>query len=359
MRTEIEYKLECGVPLSKGELLFLYEEELSYLSYLSDRVRRKINGDKVFYKRNFHLEPSNVCRHRCEFCSYRRESDRDPGAWNMSLEEVENYCRKKYQPGMTEVHIVGSVHPDKNFSYYRDVVKKVRDILPSEVSIKAYSAVEIVDMCQDSINSKRYSIESVLSELKICGLSSIPGGGAEILNDSIRKKICPDKATSLQWLDVHRTAHKLGISSNATMLFGHIESREDRVNHMLKIRDLQNDTHGFDAFIPLKYHTSNNLASQKYNIKEVSTIEILRTFAIARLALYNVPHIKAYWPMLGKEMTSLALLYGADDIDGTVNDSTKIYSLAGAQEQKPTMSVSQLKNIAQSAGYLAVEIKSF
>lgn len=359
----IENKIDSLEKLSFDELMYLYEVlELSELSALSHRVRAKINGNKVFYIKNFHIEPSNICVHRCEFCSFRRESSSDEGAWSMSIDQVKEYCLEKYSPGTSEVHIVGSVHPEKDFGYYNQIVKTVRETLPSEVSIKAYSAIEILDMaasCNKEIDHD-YSLENiryVLSELKGSGLKAIPGGGAEILDDKIREKICPDKPMSEHWLNVHREAHKMGISSNATMLFGHIETREDRVRHLLRIRDLQEETSGFNAFIPLKYHLDNNIAAEKYGIAEISDMEILRTFAISRLALNNIPHIKAYWPMLGIELTELSLLFGADDIDGTINDSTKIYSLAGACEQSPQMTVSQLEKIAESAGFTAIKRK--
>lgn len=349
---QIEKKVSEGFPLSKEEIIYLYDyPDLAILSSLANIVRERKNGKKVFYKCNFHIEPSNICRHRCEFCSYRRESEHQPGAWSMSIEQIRRYCREKYTKGMSEVHIVGSVHPERKFDYYDEIIRVVREELPEDVAIKAYSAVEIIDMCTDDGLVNVREIEEVLARLKRSGLTELPGGGAEILDDRIREKICPDKATSEQWIEVHRVAHKLGISSNATMLFGHIESREDRVNHIIKIRDLQAESGGFGAFIPLKYHSANNLVSEKYSISEVDTVEIMRTFAISRIALDNIPHIKAYWPMLGRENAQLALLFGADDIDGTINDSTKIYSLAGAEEQNPGMEESELISIVKSAGF--------
>jgi aminodeoxyfutalosine synthase len=340
--------------LSLEQLLSLYNDApLSELSFMADKIRRSINGNNVLYNRNFHIEPSNICIHRCEFCSYRRENSTQEGAWSMSLEQIEQYCRDKYIPGMTEVHIVGSVHPEKDFDYYLQIIKKVRKILPKEVAIKGYSAVEIFDM------SRGRPIIETLLHLKEAGLDAIPGGGAEILKDSVREKICPDKCTASQWLEIHKIAHRVGIRSNATMLFGHIESRKERLEHILKIRDLQDETSGFDAFIPLKYLTEGNIAAGKYNITPVSITEIMRTYAISRIALDNVKHIKAYWPMLGKENMSMALLFGADDIDGTINDSTKIYSMAGACDTRPSISVSELCGMVHSAGYVPVERDSF
>lgn len=365
----IENKIAGDYPLNKEELLYLYNlQDMSKLAQLANMVRVRINGDNVYYNRNFHLEPSNVCRHRCKFCSYRRDSAEEPGAWTMSLQEVESYCREKYQPGMTEVHIVGSVNPEREFGYYRDIIAKVREIMPEEVKIKGYSAVEIWDMCEQA----GYSLEEGLGLLIEAGLNAIPGGGAEIFNKDIREKICPDKIDAHKWLQVHRVAHKLGLHTNATMLFGHIESREHRVEHLLMIRELQQETGGFDAFIPLKYRIANNDLGKSCNgvgansdessvnvEREVDIVEVLRTFAVSRIALGNVPHIKAYWPMLGKDLCQMALIYGADDMDGTINDSTKIYSMAGAEEQRPGLEVEQLRLLAQSAGFKAVERDSY
>lgn len=350
---KIEDKTDKGIALSKQELIDLYNNaELSELAAMADKIRRKLNQNKVFYNRNFHLEPSNVCKHRCEFCSFRRESIFDEGAWDMSLDEARQYCKEKYEKGMTEVHIVGSVHPEKELDYYINLVKIAREELPKEVIIKGFTAIEILGM------KGEYSVEETLKKLKDAGLETLPGGGAEILVDSIREKICPDKAMSEEWLDVHRIAHKLGMPTNATMMYGHIDTREDRIEHLLKIRALQEEYHGFNAFIPLKYLPANNLAAAKYNIQELDNLEVLRTFAISRIALNNISHIKAYWPMLGKELTEMALHFGADDIDGTINNSTKIYSMAGAQDQKPQMSIKDLENLCFNAGYIATERNS-
>lgn len=336
------------------ELLELYEiDDLSLLSKIASEIREELNGKNVYYNRNFHLEPSNVCIHKCKFCSYRRNSEDENGAWTMSLKQIREYCKEKYLPGITEVHIVGSVNPNREFNYYLNAIKEVRSTLPLSVKIKCYSAVEIADMC----SSANLSLKEGLTLLKEAGMDAIPGGGAEIFNKEIRDIICPDKIDAQTWLEVHKQAHNLKINTNATMLFGHIESREHRVEHMLMIRELQRETNGFDAFIPLKYRAANNPLGVEH--KEVDIVEVLKTFAISRIALNNVPHIKAYWPMLGKELTQHALLFGADDIDGTINDSTKIYSLAGAEEQNPGLSANELIYLAQAAGYNAVERDSY
>jgi len=334
------------------QLMELYSADLEQLRALA-LAERKARYDRIiFFNRNFHIEPSNVCIHRCRFCSYRRDSGEQPGAWSMDLDQIREYCLQKYNKDITEVHIVGSVHPERDFEYYRSIISMVRGILPQEVAIKAYSAVEIDDM---SISSG-LSIEQVLTQLKEDGLDALPGGGAEIFDNSVREQICPDKTSAERYLEIHRTAHKLGISTNCTMLFGHIESREHRIAHMLKLRELQEETGGFNAFIPLKYSCANNSLSE---LGEVSKEEILRTIAISRLALDNIPHIKAYWPMLGKTTSILAMEYGADDIDGTIEDSTKIYSMAGAEEQQPILAVDELKELALSSGFHIEERDSF
>ena len=336
----------------------LYRAPLAELQAASDFIRRSLNGDRVWYNRNFHIEPSNICAHRCRFCSYRRDDASQPGAWSMTLEEILPYCEAKFEPGMTEIHIVGSVHPDKKFDYYRDIVSRVSGFAHAHgtpdrpVTVKAYTAVEIDDMCRYN----RLDTEACLQTLKEAGLETMPGGGAEIFASHIRRQICPDKCTGERWLDIHRTAHRLGIPTNCTMLFGHLESREDRVDHLLALRALQAETGGFNAFIPLKFKARGNTLSQ---LGEISEEEVLRTFAIARLALDNIPHIKAYWPMLGKDLAFEAMAWGADDLDGTINDSTRIYSLAGADDQRPVLTVDELQRRAAASGWRAVERDSF
>lgn len=344
--------------MTRNELLACYDLPLPQLQEMASAVRRRLNGNRIWYNRNFHLEPSNICAHRCRFCSYRRDDASQPGAWSMTLEEILPYCEQKYEPGMTEIHIVGSVHPDKPFDYYRQIVEKVRGFALSRttaarpVTVKAFTAVEIDDMCRYN----RLSAEECLKRMQEAGLETMPGGGAEIFAPHIRRQLCPDKASGPRWLEIHRTAHGLGIPTNATMLFGHIESRADRIDHLLELRSLQAETGGFSAFIPLKFKAKGNDLS---HLGEVSREEVLRTFAIARLALDNIPHVKAYWPMLGKDLALEAMAWGADDMDGTINDSTKIYALAGAEEQNPHLSVNELATRAEAAGWKAVERDSF
>lgn len=349
MIEDIKKIIETEGSLSKEELLFLYNNaDMNTLSDLATKIRKRLNQDNVYYNRNFHIEPSNICKFRCKFCSYRRDSADLQGAWDMSIDEIRKYALEKYEVGMTEVHIVGSVHPEKDLDYYLNIIRTLREIMPSELCIKAYSAIEIIEMAKQ----ENICYEDILIQLKDAGLGAIPGGGAEIFNPHIREEICPDKPKAEEWLSLHRSAHKLGIKTNATMLFGHIESIEDRIDHILSIRNLQDEYHGFNAFIPLKFRAANNYLEKK---GEINILEVLKCFAISRIALNNIPHIKSYWPMLGKETCQLSLLYGADDIDGTINDSTKIYSMAGAEEDSPYMTVSDLQKLARSSGYKAVE----
>ena len=321
-------------------------------------MRRSRNGDRVWYNRNFHIEPSNICTHRCLFCAYRRDDASQPGAWSLGIDEIRPYCERKFTPGTTEIHIVGSVHPEQDFGYYRRILEEVRRFADERqtpqrpVTLKAYTAVEIDDMCRFN----GLSVKECLLRLQEAGLETMPGGGAEIFAPGVRRRICPDKCDAERWLDIHRTAHRLGIPTNCTMLFGHVESREDRIDHLLALRALQEETGGFNAFIPLQFKARDNALSR---LGEVSDEEVLRTFAIARLALDNIPHIKAYWPMLGKDLALEAMAWGADDMDGTINDSTQIYALAGAAEQNPSLSVAELEACTASSGWKAVERDSF
>ena len=246
-----------------------------------------------------------------------------------------------------EVHITGAVHPEKDIFYYGELFTKIRKIRP-DLHIKALSAVEM----EYIVKKAGMNYEQGLKYLKSCGLDSIPGGGAEILDDKIRKKICATKASSAEWLKIHEEAHRAGLSSNATMLYGHIESYGQRISHLLLLRNLQDRTGGFNAFIPLKFRNSNNELS---GVQETTVVEDMRNYAISRIFLDNFPHIKGYWPMIGKPMAQLSLSFGVDDLDGTINDSTQIYSLAGSAEQNPEMTVSEMKSLILQAKRVPVE----
>ena len=344
---DIAAAVRQGCRLSAEDALILWHDApLWSLSELALQRKRAVSGDKVYFNRNFHLEPTNICVYNCKFCSYRKPKG-SPEAWDMSMEDVERMVRGYVGSGVTEVHIVGGVHPEHDLYYYADMIRRVKAILP-DVSVKAFTAIELAWM----IDRSGLSIRDGLQVLIDAGMDAIPGGGAEIFDEQIREQICPDKGSTAQWLAIHREAHLLGLKTNATMLYGHIESLEHRVDHLLRLRALQDETQGFNAFIPLKYRNYGNSLSA---IGEVSVVEDLRTLAMSRLILDNVPHIKAYWVMYGKQTTELALSFGADDVDGTIDDTTKIYSMAGAEEQRPRMSVAEMRAMVERVGLRAVE----
>lgn len=344
---DIAAAVRQGCRLSAEDALILWHDApLWSLSELALQRKRAVSGDKVYFNRNFHLEPTNICVFNCKFCSYRKPKG-SAEAWDMSMEDVERRVRGYVGSGVTEVHIVGGVHPEHDLYYYADMIRRVKAILP-EVSVKAFTAIELAWM----INRSGLSIRDGLQLLIDAGMDAIPGGGAEIFDEQIRKQICPDKGSTAEWLAIHREAHLLGLKTNATMLYGHIESLEHRIDHLLRLRALQDATQGFNAFIPLKYRNFGNSLSA---IGEVSIVDDLRTLAMSRLILDNMPHIKAYWVMYGKQTTELALSFGADDIDGTIDDTTKIYSMAGAEEQRPRMSVADMRAMVSRVGFRAVE----
>ncbi len=337
--------------LSAEEALHLHKHaDLSTLAAMANRRRETLNGRKVFFNRNFHLEPTNICINDCVFCSYRR-NEGEEGSWDYSMENMLEQCRLQSGAKVTEVHIVGGVHPSRDVHHYANLLREVKKVLP-QVHIKAFTAIEIDYM----IKKAGIALVDGLRLLQESGLEAIPGGGAEIFDDTIRRQLCPKKGPASIWLNVHEAAHHIGIRTNATMLFGHVETPEQRIQHLIQLRDLQDKTSGFDAFIPLKYKSQNNALG---NIGEVPAMEVLRVMAISRLVLDNIPHLKAYWPMLGKDLMQLSLLFGADDIDGTINDSTKIYSMAGAEESHPVLTDEELRRLVQDAGFTPVERNTF
>ncbi len=329
------------------EAITLYREApLWLLSQLATERKRAVSGEDIYYNRNFHIEPTNICRFKCRFCSYRREAHSEE-AWDHSIEQMEQMARRYVGSSVTEVHIVGGVHPRHDLAFYIELISKVKAILP-DVTIKAFTAIELADM----ILKAGLSIREGLERLIEAGMGAIPGGGAEIFDEAIRSQICPEKGSAKLWLEVHNEAHRLGLKTNATILYGHIESLESRFDHLAQLREQQDKSGGFNAFIPLKYRNSHNEMSQ---IGEVSVVEDLRMVALSRLFLDNIAHIKAYWVMYGKSTTEMALAFGADDVDGTIDDSTKIYSMAGAEDQRPTMSIDEIEMMAKRAGLRAVE----
>ena len=329
------------------DAIWLYQKsDLPQLGILANFIRENNNGNYAFFNRNFHFEPTNICIYNCKFCSYKRDLHEE-GSWEYGYEDLEKKLKEYEGKSITEVHIVGGVHPHRDLHYYGEMLRRVKKIRP-DIHIKAFTAIELDFM----IRKSGLSIEEGLSALKNYGLDSIPGGGAEIFDEKIRKKICDEKSSSELWLNIHRTAHKLGIPSNATILYGHIEKIEHRIDHMDRLRKLQDETRGFNVFIPLKFKKKDNKLSE---IGEVSTLEDLKNFAISRIFLDNFPHIKAYWPMIGKEMAQLSLSFGVDDIDGTIDDSTKIYSMAGSEDQTPRLTIKELVQIIKEAGRIPVE----
>ncbi len=336
-----------GKRISENEALILFEKaELSFLGVLANFVREKLNGNHTFFNKNFHIEPTNICIYNCKFCSYVRKIN-EPGAWEYSIDDIVKIVESYKDKNVTEVHIVGGVHPQRDLHYYGNMLQKIKEIIPT-IHIKGFTAVELDFM----IKKAKLSIQEGLKKLKEYGLDSIPGGGAEIFHPDIRKKVCDEKVSAELWLEIHETAHRTGLPSNATILYGHIETYSHRIHHLSKLRELQDKTNGFNTFIPLKYKSENNKLS---HIGEVSAIEDMRNFAVSRIFLDNFKHLKAYWPMLGKQQTQLSLSFGVDDIDGTIDDSTKIYSMAGADDKNPKMTTDDLVLLIKEANRVPVE----
>ncbi|CAN5764400.1 aminofutalosine synthase MqnE [soil metagenome] len=345
---KIAEKAMSGGRISVEEGIMLYREgEIGFLGSVANYIRQQKHGDYTYFNRNFHVEPTNICVFDCKFCSYSRLLKQKDGSWEMSAEQMLTIVRSYKDKPVTEVHIVGGVHPKLGLDFFGDLLSKVKEIMP-EIHIKAFTAVELEYMFRKG----KVSIAEGLQFFKDHGLNSLPGGGAEIFNAEIRKQICEDKCTSEEWLEIHETAHKLGIPSNATMLYGHIETFEHRVDHMDRLRQLQDRTKGFNTFIPLKFRNGDN---QMSDIPEVSVIEDMRNYAVARIFLDNIPHLKAYWPMLGRTNAQLSMSFGVNDIDGTIDDSTKIYSMAGSEEQTPVMTTKQLVELINAVGRHPIE----
>lgn len=344
---EIAQKVADNERINKEEGIILYEKgDPGYLSVLANLVRERINGSYVFFNRNFHIEPTNICINKCTFCSYRRHKDEE-GCWEFSIADIRKKVEKYVGTGVTEVHIVGGIHPDWDLGYYLNMIREIKVAFP-EIHVKAFTAVEIDYMVKQS----GISLSEGFSLLKEAGLDSMPGGGAEIFDETLREKICPGKTGSSRWLEIHETAHKSEIPTNATMLYGLLENYSHRIDHLNRLRELQDKTNGFNTFIPLKFKHYNNAYSK---VPESTVIEDLKNYAVSRIFLDNILHLKAYWPMIGKQVAQLSLAFGVDDLDGTIDDSTKIYSMAGSSEKKPTASTSELVNIIKDAGFLPVE----
>jgi len=344
----IAQKVFAGERITPEEGLLLYERgELSYLGALADHIRVKRHGHKTYFNRNFHIEPTNVCLYTCTFCSYSRLIKKREEGWEYSMDEILDIVRKYDDEPVTEVHIVGGVLPQYDLDFYAELFRQIKAQRP-DLHVKALTPVEYHYIFKKA----KVSYEEGMRLMKEAGLDSMPGGGAEIFHPEIRDQIAGGKCTGEQWLRIHEIWHDLGGRSNATMLYGHIEGFEHRIDHMEKLRRLQDRTGGFQTFIPLKFRNKGN---QMSHVPESSVIEDLRNYAIGRIYLDNFDHIKAYWPMIGRQTAQLALAFGVNDIDGTIDDTTKIYSMAGSEEQTPAMSTRDLVNLIRRVGRQPIE----
>ena len=334
--------------ITDEEGLLLFEKaSLPFLGSLANHVREKLHGDKTYFNRNFHIEPTNVCVFSCNFCSYSRlYAHRDEG-WELSTDDMLNMVKKYDGKPITEVHIVGGVHPKLNLEFFAKVLQRIKAHRPA-LHIKGFTAVELDYMFRKA----KMSNEEGLRFLKDAGLDSLPGGGAEIFHPEIREKICADKVDTDGWLKIHETAHLLGMHTNATILYGHIEKYWHRIDHMRRLRNLQDQTHGFNTFIPLKFRNKDNDMS---HVPESTIVEDMKMYAVSRIYLDNFPHLKAYWPMLGRQNAQLSLSFGVNDIDGTIDDTTKIYSMAGAEEQNPSMTTAELVTLIKQVKRKPIE----
>ncbi len=320
---------------------------LPFVGTLANWVREQKHGHKTYFNRNFHIEPTNVCVYSCKFCSYSRLYAHREEGWELSIEQMMHMVKAYDGKPITEVHIVGGVHPKMDMEFFKDLLRSIKAHRP-DLHIKGFTAVELDYMFRKA----KLSVEEGMRQLHEAGLDSLPGGGAEIFHPEVREQICADKVDGDGWLAIHKAAHQLGMHSNATMLYGHVEEYWHRVDHMEKLRKLQDETGGFNTFIPLKFRNHDNEMS---HVAETSVIEDMKVYAIARLYMDNFPHLKAYWPMLGRQNAQLTLSFGVNDIDGTIDDSTKIYSMAGSEEQNPSMSTAQLVNLIKQVKRQPIE----
>ena len=345
---QIAQKVVRGERITDEDCLILFNKgELPFVGALANYVREKRHGDKTYFNRNFHIEPTNVCVFSCKFCSYSKLYAHKEEGWELSIDQMLDIVKSYDGKPVTEVHVVGGVHPKMNLNYFIELIQKIQAHRPS-LHVKGFTAVELDYMFRKA----KVSIIEGMQMLKDAGLQSLPGGGAEIFHPDIRAIIAGDKVSGEGWLAIHEAAHALGMHSNATMLYGHIEQYEHRIDHMHKLRALQDKTNGFNTFIPLKFRNENNDMS---NVLESTVPEDMRLYAIARIYMDNFAHIKAYWPMLGRQNAQLSLAFGVNDVDGTIDDSTKIYSMAGSEEQSPTMTTEELVTLIKQVKRQPVE----
>lgn len=334
--------------ISTEDAIYLYENaSLSFLGVLANEIKSRKHGDKVFFNRNFHVEPTNICVYSCSFCSYSRLIKQRSQGWEYTHDEIMDIIKSFDDKEVTEVHIVGGVMPQYDMAFYTKLFRAVKNHRPG-LHLKALTPVEYHYIFKKA----KLSYEEGMAEIKASGVDSLPGGGAEIFNEEIREQIAGGKCSSDEWLKIHEIWHQLGMKSNATILYGHIETYAHRVDHMDRLRKLQDKTSGFQTFIPLKFRNQDNEMS---HLPEVSIIEDLRNYAISRIFLDNFDHIKAYWPMLGRNQAQLALSFGVDDIDGTIDDTTKIYSMAGSEEKSPSLSTQELVKLIKAVHKIPIE----
>jgi aminodeoxyfutalosine synthase len=334
------------ISFEDGVLLF-EQGTLSYLGALANWVREDKHGDKTYFNRNFHIEPTNVCVFSCKFCAYSKLYAHREEGWELSIDQMMHIVKSYDGKPVTEVHIVGGVHPKMDMEFFTNLLRSIKAYRP-ELHIKAFTPVELDYMFRKA----KLSTAEGMRLAHEAGLDSLPGGGAEIFHPEIRTQICEDKVNADGWLSIHQAAHELGMHSNATLLYGHIEQYWHRVDHMERLRHLQDKTGGFNTFIPLKFRNKDNDMS---HVAESSIIEDLKMYAVSRLYLDNFLHIKAYWPMLGRHSAQLTLNFGVNDIDGTIDDTTKIYSMAGSEEQSPAMSTADLVTLIKQVNRQPVE----
>jgi aminodeoxyfutalosine synthase len=344
---ELAAKVRDGVRLDEDDALLCFTTpHVLHLGKLANAVRRRLHGDVAYYNVNRHINPTNICvyTYDCKFCGFAALPGEEH-AWQMSHEEVWEHAAKQGGEEVTEFHIVGGLHPQLSFEWYCEMLRGLKERFPS-AHLKAFTAIEIGWFAK----LEKLSIEEVLRRLQEAGLGSLPGGGAEIFHAEVREIICNGKLDADEWIEVHRLAHGMGIRSNCTMLYGHVEKPEHKVDHLIRLRGLQDETQGFNAFIPLAYHPENNYMGLKYH---TTGTEDLRHLAASRLILDNVPHVKAYWIMITPKLAQVALSFGADDIDGTVVEET-IYHMAGAETEQH-LTRAELERIVREAGFQPVE----
>jgi aminodeoxyfutalosine synthase len=334
--------------ISFDEGVYLFEKaSLPYVGALANWKRESLHGNKTYFNKNFHIEPTNVCVFSCKFCSYSKLYAHKEEGWELTIDQMMDIVKSYDGKPVTEVHIVGGVHPKLTLEFFLELMCTIKAHRP-ELHIKAFTPVELEYMFRKA----KVTTEEGMKLAHEAGLDSLPGGGAEIFHPDIRTVICADKATADEWLHIHKTAHNLGMHSNATLLYGHIEKYEHRIDHMERLRQLQDETKGFNTFIPLKFRNKDN---DMHDVPESTLANDLKMYAISRLYLDNFPHVKAYWPMLGRETAQLTLSYGVNDIDGTIDDTTKIYSMAGSEEQTPVMTTEQLVGLIKQAKRQPIE----